>query len=470
MNLPDWRSTAIFLSVLGVAALRTTGTHATVMASEVAWIVLAGLGAACLREVVTQPPRQWFRLDLAALAGAYYLTLAEFLAPQPQFAGEVTPASAAFALRLVLLGLAGLALGRHLVLPDARKAPSGWPDPGVRTWTALLWTAFLLANLHLFLSVQFNPVTLLRELAAPRFSQSWSRERLGDGRALLSEWQLLNYLIPPITAWLLTRRAPSAWHRALCALPFAFVLTISFCSGTRYLMATHAASFALALAWSLPSLSRLHAALLLFVPLALLLIVTVVALRFRHEGLGRTLTPHRTESRAIAPPKRWIVDNNVRTIAKLTETFPARHPYLGPEIPWLMLVRPIPRAFFPAKPTKPSLSMEEIIGIPQTTIAASFVGEGFLMAGAPGTFLFGLGLGMLCALWGRIPADTGSSFAIILHASGVVWTFLALRSPIWISVGLLPCVALWLTVKIAFPVALRLLPAQGGSDHGPPRL
>jgi hypothetical protein len=470
MNAPDWRASAIFLSALGLAAFCTAGENSALMASRVAWITFLGLAATSARELSTRPPREWFRIDLAALAAAFYLTLAEFLPPQPQFAKEVSAEAASRALRLVLLGLAGLAVGRHLVRfrPNSDSPP--WPNPNLKAWVALLFLCLAIANLHLFLSVGFNPVTLIQELLGPRFSQPWSRDRLGDSRALLSELQLLNYLIPPLTAWLIAQCKTSTWKRVSLTLPFLFLLTISFCSGTRYVVATHAAAFAVALAWSLPNLSPRRAALLFVVPLSLLLLVTVVALRFRHNGLSRTLTQPQSATTGIPAPQRFIVDNNLRTIARLTETFPHKHPYLGLEIPWHMAVRPLPRVFFPHKPEKLSLSMEEIIGIPRTTIAASFVGEGFLMAGAVGTLLFGLGLGSLCSLWNRIPVGSGSSYAVILYASGIGWIFLGLRSPIWISVGFLPCLALWLIVRIAFPVAGRLLRAQGEREHGPPRL
>ena len=452
---------------MSVAAIATSGANSTEMASRVAWLVAAGLIVALMLEMWRLEPRQWFRLDLAALAAAYYLTLAEFLVPQPQFAKEASPESTALALRLVLTGLAGLAVGRHLAWPRRRLEETTWPNPRPAEWIGLLVACFALANLYLFASVQFNPVTLIRELLGPRFSQPWSRERLGDARALLSELQLLNYLIPPMTAWLLARGGGSPiWRKALLSLPLAFLLLISFCSGTRYVLATHAATFATALAWSLPHLSPRRAALLFGVPLLLLLFVTIAALQFRHEGLSQTLSGQAAARKVPAPPKRFIVDNNLRTLAKLTETFPGKHPFLGLEIPWHMIVRPIPRALYPAKPEKLSLSMEEVIGIPKTTIAASFVGEGYLMAGWAGSLLFGLGLGALCALWNRIPTGPSGSFANLLYASGMAWSFLGLRSPIWISVGFLPCIALCLAVTVAFPVARRLLPAQGAEDHG----
>jgi len=465
MISPNWRGTAILLGALFVAALTIGGSDSAAMAGKVAWIAGVGLGSAFAWEAMRRPPREWFRIDWAALATAYYLTLAEFLFPQPQFSGEVDPDSAASALRLVLAGLAALAIGRHLAWPARADRP--WPNPSRREWLALLIGCFALGHLHMFLSVGFNPVTLIREMLGPRFSQPWARERLGDSRALLSELQLLNYLIPPLTAWLIVQTWRRPWQRLVIALPLVFLLFASFCGGTRYVLATHVATFAVALAWTLPELPWRRALLLFGIPLAAVLFITVVALQFRHQGLSQKL---QNSKPAHAPPRRFIVDNNLRTIARLTETFPAKHGFLGTEVPLHILVRPLPRAFFPAKPEKLSLSMEEIAGIPQTSIASTFVGEGFIMAGWRGSVAFGLILGALCACWNRIPVLAGSASAIILYASGFHWALLTARSPIWLSIGFLPCLAFVLVLRVAFPVARSLLPAQGATDHGPPRL
>jgi hypothetical protein len=125
---------------------------------------------------------------------------------------------------------------------------------------------------------------------------------------------------------------------------------------------------------------------------------------------------------------------------------------------------------FPAKPEKLSFSLEEVVPIPQTTIAATFIGEGYLMAGPWGSVLFGCALGALCSLWNRIPVGLGTPGPVILYASGFHWALLASRSPMWLSIGMLPGLAFVFAWTIAFPVARRLLPAQGERIHGSARL
>ena len=92
--------------------------------------------------------RNPFRVDLVSLAALYYLTFAEFLFPQPEFNQAVTAKAAAQAAEMVLLGFAGLAVGRHLTLlqPASRQWLNfqGIPD---RVLFRLLLIATLLGYL-----------------------------------------------------------------------------------------------------------------------------------------------------------------------------------------------------------------------------------------------------------------------------------------------------------------------------------
>ena len=137
MKPPSWIATAIVLSSCGIAAL-----FAALPPAAAARISGLGLVGAFAWEASGREPREWFRIDWAALAAGYYLTLAEFLFPQEQFLREVTPAAAADAIRLVLCGLAGLAIGRHLIRP--RLPVLIGSELSSREWIGLLLFCFLL--------------------------------------------------------------------------------------------------------------------------------------------------------------------------------------------------------------------------------------------------------------------------------------------------------------------------------------
>ena len=79
-----------------------------------------------------------------------------------------------------------------------------------------------------------------------------------------------------------------------------------------------------------------------------------------------------------------FVDYNLYAICKLVEVFPHKKPYLGLEIPYQALIRPIPRAIWKGKPEGLSTSIEDALGVEGLTISASFVGEAYMSGGMRG--------------------------------------------------------------------------------------
>ncbi len=458
---PSKVGTAVLLASLLIATFATGGDRPSEPAARAAWITLPGLLGLLTLEIRRAGWQRWLRADIVLLAAGWFFTLFEFLFPQPRYDAAVTTSASVEATRLVLLGLAALAVGRHLVPPlteRPRPAATGPPLDLREAFWALV-ACFVLGFLYMFATVGFNPVTLVRELFQPRFSQPWARDRLGDWRALFSELQLLRYLIPPLAAHLLVRRRElPIWQTAVTALLLGFLFLASFASGTRSVFFAHVATFAGGLVWSLPRVKRWHALTAAVTGTLLLVLVTGFALQFRRTGLaglGQT-----TGAKPLDSGFRLMVDYNLRTIALLTAEFPEQSAHLGWEIPMHVAVRPIPRTLWPGKPEKLSVSMEEVVGIPETSISSSFAGEGFMMAGAWGVLIFGTGLGALAALWNRIRPSPDSAFHVVAFASGFYWVVLAARSPIWLTVGLLPPLAWWIGAGAVLPLVRRCLSAR----------
>jgi len=450
---PSWKASGVLLAGVAVAWLALSGETPSHLASRPAWLLGIALLGAFVIEFFERGPQQMIRVDNAALAAAYYLTLFEFLIPQPLFDEQATVSATRRALQLILLGFLGLALGRHLV-PIPRKARRAHlPGATPRELAILLGICFLLGHAYMFATVQFHPVKLVEGMLSPRMEQPWGRERLGDWRALLSELKLLTYLVPPITALLLVRvRGTRPWLFVTVCLLAGFEFLAAFTSGTRYVFATHLATFTAAMLLSLDDLRPRRALILFGTVAALLLAFTFGAVQFRKRGLSGLDTPAHPGHRQGL---RLVVDNNLRTIAALTEHFPDQSPFLGVEVLHHVLIRPVPRALWPEKPEKLSVSMEDIVQIPETTIASSFVGEGYMAFGWKGTLGFGLALGVLLSLWNRILSSRRHHCDLILYVSGFVWALLAMRSPIWISIGLLPAAAFGIAMGFAFPLARR---------------
>src|SRR5262249_20661820 len=127
--------------------------------------------------------------------------------------------------------------------------------------------AALVGYLHMLVAVNFDPFEIFRQISLPRFSQSWSRGRYGDAYALLYEWQMLIYLIPPIAGLIYARtKEYNIFQKVIVTIVFAFTFYYAFASGTRNVIAIYVMTFAGAYFLTKPGI-KLRQVLLLGVPM-----------------------------------------------------------------------------------------------------------------------------------------------------------------------------------------------------------
>src|SRR6516225_5169876 len=107
-------STLALLCGLAVTCLSLTSTHAVGVFAPAA--IGVGLSLSLATGIEARAGvRSLIRVDILALWVLYGLTLLEFLFPQSDVDAVVSPEAATSGTYAVLLGFAGLALGRHLV-------------------------------------------------------------------------------------------------------------------------------------------------------------------------------------------------------------------------------------------------------------------------------------------------------------------------------------------------------------------
>ncbi|MBM9594016.1 hypothetical protein [Roseitranquillus sediminis] len=389
--------------------------------------------------------RNLVRVDLFMLGVLYLLTFFEFLLPQDPVPPLVTLEAAQTAVQATLLGFAGIVLGRH-VFPARRPLPSEVHfrvSPRVTIWL-LLGCAFF-GYLYMLLAVRFDIFEMIYQMSRPRFSQPWTRGRLGGFSTLLNEVGLLTYLLPPLAASVFAQgRRYTLVQRAIAASIVGLVFYEGFAGGTRNVFLTHLITFTVTYALLMPRLT-LWRLLALAVPLFAVAGFAVYYLpEIRTVGLGNfELETARTDS--------LFVDLNLINIAILTQAFPNQVGYLGFEIPFTAAVRPIPRALWPGKPEGLSVSIEEVIGVSGMTLSATFVGELWMAGGFPAIAIMALALGAAAARWNRIGAVATTNMTLILFASGFFPAGIAMRSFLGVGPTLLPLIALNLLTRIVGP-------------------
>ena len=382
------------------------------------------------------------RADMMALAALYFLTLFEFFFPQPNFDQMISIKSTHVGVHAVLAGLAGLLIGRHLWRPArqpfaeilTREIPAGW-------LLILLWGSFALGFFHQVIAVNFDLAEWVEYMMAPRFSQPWQRGRLGDWKALLVELQLLIYLIPPLSGIIFARRYRFTLPQlVLVGATFLFTLFYGFSSGTRNIFASYLVTFFIGYAFALTPGRRKELIILGASCAVAFLVATVVMLEFRNVGFQNWLDG------VYIPPEAVERDSCSWTtismqFARITEAFPKHRDYLGLEIPYNALVRPIPRALWPGKPEGLSVTIEETLGLEGLTIAASFVGEAYMAGGFLAVLGTGLIFGAMAGWWGFLVSPRNSELGILIYASGFFAAVISMRSLFVFTTALLPTVA-----------------------------
>lgn len=434
--------TACFLVSLALAySFYPSEETATLMATVVARIVGIGFIVSVFLDS-QQGLRNLLRTDLLCIVGVYGLTLAEFLFPQEEFEVMTTPDQTTLALNIVLIGLAAMLVGRHLMPPKPME--SSWLKLDDISNT-LLFKVFVvsafLGYLNMLISVQFNVIDMVDAMLGARFTQPWTRGALGGWRTLVNELALFSYIIPPLTGVIWNRKRFFSKPQIIIVLAIgALTLFHSFASGTRNIFIAHLATLSMGYLLTLPKNTFRNTIL----PLAAIAFITVYGsyhmLEFRTIGLRNYIDNQVYASESTRDT--LAVDYNLASIGWVADAMPQNHDFLGLEVLNWALVRPIPRALWPSKPVGLSVSIEEIAGAEGWTVAATYLGECYMMAGMFGVVSMSMLFGALAAWWNRMAMREQSDYALVVYALGFFAAGITMRSMFWLTTAILPVIAL----------------------------
>lgn len=438
---PSVAGTIVFLSVLLLTWMGLQGETSSEVARYAAW----GCGVGLVLSLLFDAGRGWLNLvraDVMALAALFFLTLFEFFYPQPMFDELVAPEVVRNGITCTFLGMGAVAVGRHFASLPNTPYWDVFTRPVKPGFLVGIFTfAMFFGYLHMFLAVGWNPLVVFDYWLAPRFAQPWGRGQLGDWKALIYELSLLIYLIPPLAGVVFARwreyRAP-----ALVWVGFGLAATLfyGFSSGTRNIFASHLVTFLIGFLFARPKTSLRTVLILCGATAALLFVSTRVMLEFRPVGLKNYLT-QQEEDEQLTEEQSLFVDYNLFVISRLTELFPGRYAHLGWEVPYLAVVRPIPRALWPGKPEGLTITMEQALDVEGLTLASSFVGEAYIAFGHVGIVAFGLLFGWFAGWWSHLASPRNSPFGVLIYASGFFAIVISMRSLFVFTTAILPTAA-----------------------------
>src|SRR5262245_59843362 len=158
------RSTAVILFGLALTSAILPSNNSVEIFTVAAFSVGLSLGVATIIEAANGV-RTLIRADILILWVLYALTFLEFLFPQPDVANLVEPASAASGTYAVLVGFAGLVVGRHFVsVKEDFRNKAVFINLQPKNVFLLFVLAALLGYLHIFLAVNFDLLEAIRQM------------------------------------------------------------------------------------------------------------------------------------------------------------------------------------------------------------------------------------------------------------------------------------------------------------------
>lgn len=425
------------------------------MATRVGLAWLVGIGASVLLDW-TRGLRNLIRADIFALVALYFLLYFEFLFPQPRLDMMGVPDDIKKSALMTCVGLGAMAVGRHLI-------PAGTQTLGfiakvplrTRDYLGLYFGSFVLANLYMWLAINFNPVEWFEQMMRARFSQPWQRGSLGGWKTLLNEFALLGYLIPPVAGLIYARRKQyGVGVLVVVTIVLLVQYFVAFAGGTRNVLAVQMAGL---LGGFFLTQKRLNLVTLGIAGVASAVIFAVAAehmLNFRTMGLKRYVEGgyYKSEYQEFADTyygeedggegEGYFVDYNLYNISMLVGVFPSVHAHLGMNLPFVAFTKPVPRAIWPGKPTDLKVGLEEAVGLSGLTISATFVGEAYVAGGLIGVVIGGLMVGIFCGWWNGLGRNLDSPLSLVVYASGFFAIMITMRSFMFSTTALLPAIAL----------------------------
>lgn len=453
---PTWGGTIAIILSMVVGYLFLDGPDSSAIAKQAGWFLLGGLAISALCDLRVSL-KNLVRIDFLALVALFYLTFAEFvLADQPVFSETVFSFDAKRGILAAYLGFLGLALGRHLVRPGVGMPFEGDVGFPRNLFLLLVMGCFFLGNLYAFIAVSFNPFDWFYHQCGARFSQPWARGKYGSWSTLLGEFKIVLQVVPPLAGIIFARRrdfSPPALFITLIIL--LLTLFEGFAEGTRNVLALNLAGF---LGGYLIVQKHIRIRPVVFSSIAIAAIFILFShhqLKFRGIGLRvyytsgmwkQELVPEVFKifeqedpfDKADGEFEGFFVDLNLRNIAGLTRVFPSTYPFLGLNMPYVALTKPIPRAIWPGKPEDFDTGIEEALAADQGyTLSCTFVGEAFMMWGYPGVFITGLFFGAVFMYWNRVGSRDDSVFQRLVFASLFYPALITMRSVITFSTAVL---------------------------------
>ena len=364
-------------------------------------------------------PIYWLLLDL--LQGVYGL--------QDVTADQVRQAFLAIGIFVVMMWLGSIR--RPWRIPQV-VISSVSQEFSINTYFALAVACFLLGMLNYAVPCNFNVFEMVQYLGQERWAAPWGRGQLGGWDAFLDHLQYFGYLLPVLTV-VLVRRAGVRNARTIICIAMSIVIALFLAqSGSRRVVGV-VGGMALIL-WVLDQRRlRIKHLLASVVAVVALLVALQFMLEYRSVGLsvlvGKSeVASGRYEKRQILEEQHLRVDDNFYRLCQIIQLIPESHPFVYHKYLVYVIVRPVPRVFWPGKPVDPGFDLPTVLGVQGVSYSYSVIGELYMSLGFIGIALGGWLYGRVASTASGLLAGCRTQGALVIYSIVVMALFSGMRS------------------------------------------
>jgi hypothetical protein len=302
----------------------------------------------------------------------------------------------------------------------------------VNTYFALAVACFFIGMLDFAVPCNFNVFEMVHYLGQDRWAAPWGRGQLGGWDAFLDHLQYFGYLLPVLTV-VIGRRVGVRNVRTLLCTAMSIVIALFLAqSGSRRVIGV-VGGMALVL-WILDQ-RRLHIKHMLTTLLAVagLLVALQVMLEYRNVGLSvlvgkGEVASGRQEKRQILEEQHLRVDDNFYRLCQIIQLIPESYPFVYHKYLVYVIVRPVPRVFWPGKPVDAGFDLPTALGVEGVSYSYSVIGELYMSFGLIGIALGGWLYGRIAAMASGLLARCTTQGALVIYSIVVMALFSGMRS------------------------------------------
>ena len=397
-----------------------------------ALVMSAGLATAPFFAALRHPKTLLRGECLLALAPIYWLLLdllQGVYAMQDITADQVRQAFLAIGIFVVMVWLA--ALRRSWRIPNVLIS-SVSQEFSINTYFGLALACFFIGMLNYAVPCNFNVFEMVHYLGQERWAAPWGRGQLGGWDAFLDHLQYFGYLLPALTV-VIGRRLGVRNVRTLICIALSVVMALFLAqSGSRRVIGV-VVGMALIL-WVLDQqrLRVKHLFTTMFAIVALLVTLQVM-LEYRNVGLsvlvgkGEVPSGH-FEKRQILEEQHLRVDDNFYRLCQIIQLIPESYPFVYHKYLIYVIVRPIPRVFWPGKPVDAGFDLPTALGVEGVSFSYSVIGELYMSLGIIGVALGGWLYGRIASTASGLLVRCRTQGALVIYSIVVMALFSGMRS------------------------------------------